>query len=86
MPSALKSVTQLRAAVGDYLEGKTGRASVLGAIFTLDKEIGAAWMSSGDARLRELQLRLNDLTVALKSRDADGVRRALMAFDEARPP
>ena len=64
------SIAELDTAVAELLaRDDDDNAAVLSAIFKLNNEIGRRLRASGDSALRDLQLSINDVTVAAKMLD-----------------
>jgi hypothetical protein len=83
-------MTELDWDVAEFLRaGTKGNAAVLSAVFKLNVEIGKLLRPTGDAWLRDLQLKVNDVTVAAKrldTRDLAAAMRRLRAAESGLHP
>lgn len=78
------AVTALREAVREFLAEETPSPSgVLSAVFTVNNEIGAVLRNTGEPALRDLQLKVNQVTIAAKSGDKANLSAAMSAVLEA---
>jgi hypothetical protein len=78
------SIIPLRMAVDRFLRGEAlALSEILVAVFALNNEIGPSLRRGETPNLRELQLRINELTKAAKSGDTDLLARAITRVEES---
>ncbi len=74
--TVLGAFAELESKVEAFL-GSGNESELLSAVFKLNNEIGKLLRLSRDPALKELQLRVNEVTVAAKKRDRKRLRVAL---------
>jgi hypothetical protein len=80
----LDAVSDLREAVREFLAGDAPSPDrVLSSVFALNNEIGAVLRRTGDPVLRDLQLKVNAVTVAAKSGDMRKLSASMSAVLDA---
>ena len=80
----MDAVSDLREAVQEYLAGETRSPQrVLSSVFAVNNEIGAVLRHTGDPVLRDLQLKVNEVTVAAKKVDKRMLSASMSAVLEA---
>lgn len=77
MSPLMASVAALDESVAAYLLSDAGDASgVLASVLRLNNEVGRTFRRDGDSRMKSLQTRVNEVTVAAKKGDRRGLREA----------
>jgi len=80
MPGLQDAISALREAVQDFLaEEAVSPAGVLSAVFAVNEEIGPALRSTGDPALKDLQLKVNEVTLAAKRGDRKRLKASMSA-------
>jgi len=77
-------IVALRKAVDSFLNGDdASRGAIFAAVFILNNRLGPTLRKSQSPVLRELQLRVNDVTVATKLSDKSRLAVAMKSVEAA---